>query len=80
MKYPCEWHGVCDNGLLALARQLGQLHAVKEDMASMRLVLPMKAAYSPPVAEMVGLTGLSPNCRGALGQYDRIGEGDEDNG
>lgn len=47
---------------------------------SMYSVLTMKAAYSPPVAEMVNFTGLSPTCRGGLGQYYRIGEEDEDNG
>lgn len=43
-------------------------------------VLTMKAAYSPPVAEMVSFTGLSPKCRGGLGQYYRTGEEDEVNG
>ena len=61
VKYPREWHGVCDNGLLALACQLGQLHEV--NTASMCLALTMKAALSPPAAEMVGLTDLNPNCR-----------------
>lgn len=48
--------------------------------ASIYFVLTMKAAYSPPVAEMVSFTGLSPKCRGGLGQYHRTGEDDEDNG
>ena len=40
----------------------------------MNSVLTMKAAYSPPVAEMVSFTGLSSKCRGGQGQYYRIAE------
>ena len=46
----------------------------------MNSILTMKAAYSPPVAEMVSFTGLSSKCRGEQGQYYRIAEEDEDNG
>lgn len=45
----------------------------------MYFVLNMKGVYSPPGAEMVSFTGLSPKCRGQLGQY-RTEEEDEDNG
>lgn len=47
--------------------------------ASMDFVLTMKAESSPPVAEMISFTGLSPKYGGGLGQYYRIEE-DEDNG
>ena len=52
----------------------------KGEPTSMNSVLTMKAAYSPPVAEMVSFTGLSSKCRGEQGQYYRIAEEDEDNG
>lgn len=80
LKYPVSGMGCVIRAFLAMACQLGQLREVKENMASRCLVLTRKAAHSPPVAETVGLTSLSPNCRGPLGQYYRVGEGHEDNG
>ena len=47
---------------------------------SVNSVLTMKAAYNPPVAEMVSFAGLSPKRRGGRGQYYRTAEEDEDNG
>ena len=46
----------------------------------MNSVLTMKAAYNPPVAEMVSFAGLSPKRRGGRGQCYRTAEEDEDNG
>lgn len=48
---------------------LQSLGEVEVNTTSIQSVLTMKAAYSPPVAEMVSVTGLSPKCRGGLGQY-----------